>query len=218
LKKIALLLATVLGFAVCVPSGARADIGVISMSGSFTGRSSSTFAPLTSQTSCTVTLSGNGQNFRIFPMLTNDGSRSSSPMIAIGGGMLTANGSYTGSLAKNPTILGTGLSLMQDSGEMTGTVNYVVTCTATNYFGALRISAVTLVPADASASTAVTYATPFATSVSAVTLTPSNYSGSDNAAISCRAIGNPTLTGFSASCAGGQSGSTVTLNYVANGQ
>lgn len=213
-----LLLCVAIAVALVQPLSARADIGVISISGTFTQRQDGTFIPITSQSSCSVIISGNGQNFRVMPVITNDGSRSSAPIISINQGLITANGTYSGALPNQPTILGTGVALRQDSSVITGTVNYTLTCTASNYFGALRNGTAALVPADGSASAAVPFANSFAASVTSVTLTPGNYSGSDNAAISCFLTGAATVNGFNAECVGGVPGSTVTVNYTAAGQ
>ena len=195
-------------------SVSHADIGVITDSGSFLAQAQSRFLPLYYETTCSVTITGTGSAFKIFPESSPDGGKTYTPVTTIGGGVITANGTYTGAVPVLPTALTNGFTLVQVS-RMNGQVNYSITCSANNTLP--RGGSSTSVPDDGSSSVSVTFAQAFISSVGSVTLTPSNYSGSDNAAIMCRIVGSPTLTGFTAICMGGASGSTVTLNYSASG-
>lgn len=79
----------------------------------------------------------------------------------------------------------------------------------------IRASTVATVAADGG-TTNVSFSPAFASSVGPITLTPAAYSGTDNAFISCR-VTTSSVTGFSCVCGGGQTGSTVTLDYFASG-
>lgn len=74
------------------------------------------------------------------------------------------------------------------------------------------------VPADGTAAVAITLTTAFPNTIGPVLLSVgANYTGTDNAALVARLSAVPTKTGFSAIVAGGQSGTTVDLHYVALG-
>lgn len=105
------------------------------------------------------------------------------------------------------------VSLLYNALSLRGFAQYCLSCV--NSIG-YTAGAVATVAADGSATSSLNFATPFASSVSSLVLTPSAYSGSDNAVVSCRTSG-VTTSGCVVTCAGGQTGSTVTVYYVAQG-
>lgn len=78
--------------------------------------------------------------------------------------------------------------------------------------GGPNLTVQTGVKADGS-TTPITFANAFPNVCSGILLGVSNYSGSDNAALSANVVGNPTTTGFTVAVDGGQANSTCTLTY-----
>lgn len=211
LRVVLICLALLLGLG---PLVARADVGTITDSGTFTQVQQGHFVPLYYPSVCSVVISGTNANIDIEPAYSINGGRTMQAATSINGGVITANGTYTGTIPFTPSQNVNGFSLFQTGPSMTGTANYTVTCTATN--GAFRAGTQAGVLADGSGAFAVTYSSGLITTTNAIVVTPSAYSGADNAIVACR-VTTVSLTGFSGVCAGGVSASTVTLYYMVNG-
>lgn len=96
--------------------------------------------------------------------------------------------------------------------------NRTYSTTPAQIIAALRREGSVTVPADGN-SQAITFSSPFPNAVGSIRFGLENYSGTDNAALSCPRIvtGTKTTSGFTVIVGGGQSGSTVTLHYEASG-
>lgn len=196
--------------------------GSISAAGPATGISS-----LTGQNVCTLDVGGTWSGTLQMQGSTNwetidvTPANSTTPQANI-----TTNGLYTAVV--------TGLSQMRTNASawssgtatialycvyqpgVTAKVGQAIYALASTLPARIQIGTVSAVAADGSTTTSVSFPSTFL-SVSSVVVTPQNYSGTDNAAVSCRLIGTPTLNGFTCGCVGGALNSTVNVSYIASG-
>jgi hypothetical protein len=177
-------------------------------SGSFTVRSQSRNLFLSeAETEVSIVISGSGAQFYIVPLASINGGRTFELVASIGD--ITANGTYTGNL---PTYC-TNFTLNQQN-VMTGRADYLISTGGTSV--GTRAAVVASVPADGSASVPVTYATPFLSSTTAITLSIINDYQTYPWALTAQETA-VTASGFTLNVAGGPPGSTVSVGYIASG-